>query len=130
MPFHPTLITLLTCAFLWGLAFSVGRARHKFGVTPPETRGDPRFEAVFRTQQNTIESTVMFLPLLWILSGQGQGTAAAVLGWSWLLARVFYALGYTSSAPSRRLIPFVVSVLCIMISFLLGLWSLWQGDAA
>jgi uncharacterized membrane protein YecN with MAPEG domain len=108
------------------LAFCVGRARQKFGVIPPETRGHPGFEAVFRTQQNTIESVVIFLPLLWILSGQGQTLAAAVLGWTWLAARLFYALGYTSSRPSRRLVPFGISILCILISIVLGLWSLWR----
>jgi uncharacterized MAPEG superfamily protein len=124
MPFHPTLITLLTCAFIIALAFWVGRARHKFGVIPPETRGHPRFEAIFRAQQNTIESSVVFLPLLWILSGQGQGFAAAALGWFWFAARLFYVLGYTSSQPSRRMVPFMVSIVCITAAIVLGVASL------
>ena len=82
MPFHPTFITLLTCAFMVFLAFCVGRARHKFSIMPPETRGHPRFDAVFLMQQNTIESTFVapvlcsmmaFLLALWSL-WQGNPT--------------------------------------------------------
>ena len=44
----------------------VGRMRGKHGVQAPAVTGAPEFERAFRVQMNTLEQSVLFLPLLWL----------------------------------------------------------------
>jgi glutathione S-transferase len=100
-PVHAALITLLNMLLLILATWLVGRARGKHGVTAPSTVGHPDFERAFRAHQNTLESTVLFLPPLWIASMYGNATVAAWLGFAWLVGRVWYLFGYISAAGSR-----------------------------
>ena len=79
----PALVTLGVVVLLAALAGNVGRARGKYGVRAPATTGHPAFERAFRVQMNTVESAVIFLPMLWLFAAFVSGVWAAALGAVW-----------------------------------------------
>jgi hypothetical protein len=93
-----TLLNMLLLALATGL---VGRARGKHGLHAPAPTGNVAFERVFRAHQNTIESTVMFLPTLWLASAWCNETYAAWLGDAGLVGRTWYLLAYASPTGKR-----------------------------
>ena len=97
----PALVTLLTVLLLFGTMWAVGRARGKYGIKAPAVSGDPAFERAYRVQMNTLESTVMFLPTLWLAANYGFSGWAGVAGLIWLVGRVWYALAYLKEAGKR-----------------------------
>jgi uncharacterized MAPEG superfamily protein len=97
----PALVTLLTVLLLFGTMWAVGRARDKYGIKAPAVSGDPAFERAYRVQMNTLESTVMFLPALWLAANYGFSGWAGVAGLVWLVGRVWYALTYLKDAGKR-----------------------------
>ncbi|HEY1589317.1 MAG TPA: MAPEG family protein, partial [Rhodanobacter sp.] len=90
----PALVTLLTVLLLLGTMWVVGRARDKYGIKAPAVSGDPAFERAYRVQMNTLENTVMFLPVLWLAATYGFSGWAGIAGLVWLVGRVWYALAY------------------------------------
>lgn len=118
----PALITVLTVLLqLWMMAI-VGRARGKFGIQAPATTGHPDFERAFRVQMNTLESTLMFLPALWVFATYVSARWAAILGGAWLLGRAWYAVGYQRDAAARSK-GFLVSISAIGVLTLGGLYG-------
>jgi uncharacterized MAPEG superfamily protein len=97
----PALVTLLTVLLLLGTMWVVGRARDKYSIKAPAISGDPAFERAYRVQMNTLESTVMFLPTLWLAANYGFSGWAGVAGLVWIVGRVWYALAYLKEAGSR-----------------------------
>lgn len=97
----PALVTLLTVLLLFGTMWAVGHARGKYGIKAPAVSGHPAFERAYRVQMNTLESTVMFLPTLWLAANYGFSGWAGVAGLIWLLGRVWYALAYLREASTR-----------------------------
>lgn len=106
----PALVTLLAVLLLFGTAVAVGAARGKYGIKAPATSGHPAFERAFRVQMNTLEASMMFLPLLWLAAHYGLGAWAGLAGLVWVAARVWYALAYLKEA-SRREGGFVLGML-------------------
>ncbi len=97
----PALVTLLTVLLLFGTMWAVGHARGKHGIKAPAISGHPAFERAYRVQMNTLESTVMFLPTLWLAANYGFSGWAGVAGLIWLVGRVWYALAYLKEAGNR-----------------------------
>jgi glutathione S-transferase len=97
----PALVTLLTVLLLFGTMWAVGRARSKYNIKAPAISGDPAFERAYRVQMNTLESTVMFLPTLWLAASYGFSGWAGVAGLVWIVGRVWYALAYLQDAGKR-----------------------------
>lgn len=97
----PALVTLLAMLLLFGTMFVAGHARGKYDIKAPATTGHPAFERAYRVQMNTLENTVMFLPLLWLAAQYGFSGWAGVAGVVWLLGRVWYALAYLRDASAR-----------------------------
>jgi glutathione S-transferase len=79
----------------------VGRARGKYGIKAPATSGHERFECAHRAHMNTVEQTVMFLPVLWIASLNGFEVWAHYLGAAWIIGRIWYVIGYNKAASAR-----------------------------
>lgn len=98
----PALVTLLTVLLLFGTAFAVGRARGRYQIKAPATSGHPAFERAFRAQMNTLEATVMFLPLLWLAAYYGFALWAGIAGLAWIVGRVWYAVAYLKQAEKRE----------------------------
>lgn len=113
---YAALITLLVLLLLLGVTVNVGRARVKYGIKAPAVSGHELFERAFRVQMNTLESTVLMLPALWLCAAYYNDRRAAVLGGVWLLARVWYAVAYTAD-PAKRGGGFLVAFLALV-----GLW--------
>lgn len=122
MPLHTALITLLSMLVLFIAAVAVGRARSKFAIHAPATTGNVDFERVFRAQMNTQESALMFLPTLWLAAQYSpfHPLAVATLGYTWVLGRIWYLLGYWKAAGQREG-GFVVSFICWFALFLVAL---------
>jgi glutathione S-transferase len=98
----PALVTLLTVLLLFGTLFVVGKARGKYDIKAPAISGHPTFDRAYRVQMNTIEATVMFLPVLWLAAHYGFGGLwAGTAGLVWLVGRSWYAVGYLRDPASR-----------------------------
>ena len=97
----PALVVLLTVLLQFGTMYAVGRARGKYRIEAPATTGHPAFEHAYRVQMNTLESTVMFLPALWLAAHYGYVLWGGVAGLVWIIGRVWYALAYLSDAGRR-----------------------------
>jgi len=96
-----SLITVFTLILLFGVALNVAKARVKYKINAPATTGHPKFELAYRVQVNTVESTVAFIPALWLFSYYVSSVWGAVLGVVWLLGRVWYAVAYSEDAKKR-----------------------------
>ena len=97
----PALITILTVLLHFVLAWNVGKARGKYGIKAPAVTGNADFERVYRVQMNTIETTLMFLPVLWLFAAFVSGLWSAVIGAVWVAARIWYAIAYGQAAEKR-----------------------------
>jgi uncharacterized membrane protein YecN with MAPEG domain len=109
----PAAITVLTVALLLALSAIVIHARARHRVAPPATAGDPGFERALRTQANTVEAAIAFLPSLWLYALYQDPAWAAALGAVWLVGRIGYVVGYLAATP-RRLPGFVVSTAAVV----------------
>jgi glutathione S-transferase len=97
----PELVALLTVLLQFGTMYAVGHARGKYRIEAPAVSGHPVFERAYRVQLNTLESTVMFLPVLWLAAHYGFVLWGGVAGLVWVLGRVWYALAYLQDAKKR-----------------------------
>lgn len=97
----PALVTLLTVLLQFGTMYAVGRARGKYRIEAPATSGHPAFERAYRVQMNTLESTVMFLPVLWLATHYGYVLWGGIAGLVWIVGRIWYALAYLADARKR-----------------------------
>ena len=97
----PAFVTILAVLFTFLASARVGALRVKHKIEAPATVGHPEFERAIRVHMNTIESLVLFLPLLWLASLLYSSLLAPALGGIWLIGRVIYMVGYMSEAAKR-----------------------------
>lgn len=119
----PALVVVLTVLLLIFVTWLVGRARGRYGIKAPATTGNEHFERVFRMQMNTVESTVLFLPALWLGTQYGSPLVAGSAGLVWVAARFWYALAY-SDAANKRGMAFMISSAAAIVAFAWGCWGL------
>lgn len=122
----PALITLATLVLLFVTTVNVGRARGKYGIKAPAVSGNPDFERVFRVQMNTFESTLMFLPALWLFAAFVSGVWSAALGAVWVVGRVWYAIAYQQAA-NKRGPAFGISTMIIAVLTLGAAWGVLKA---
>ena len=113
MTAHAALITVLNVLLILTAMGLVGRERGRHQVHAPAVTGHPDFERAFRAHQNTLEQTVGFLPMLWLATLYCQPLWAAILGYVWIVGRVWYLFGYISAA-NKRSIGFLISTLALL----------------
>lgn len=123
MYLHAALITALTVVIISIAMFFVGRARGKYQIHAPATSGHPDFERAFRAHQNTLEQTVMFLPLLWLATMYCNEQYAAYLGYAWLIGRLWFVFGYIAEAGKRSM-GFGISILATLLLLVMSLWGI------
>lgn len=104
-----TVITCLSLMLYFWTAFSVGKARGKYGISAPATTGNVDFERIFRVQQNTLENLIMYVPGLWLFSCYVSVTWGAALGVVWIVGRFIYARSYYLEAGKRGT-GFIISI--------------------
>ena len=107
----------------------VGRMRGKHGVQAPAVTGAPEFERAFRVQMNTLEQSVLFLPLLWLATVYPvlSGYLAPGLGLIWVIGRVLYASGYMAD-PAKRSSGFLIAGLAqlgLLVLSIVGIVHVW-----
>ena len=120
MHLQAALITALTVVIISIAMFFVGRARGKYQIHAPATSGHPDFDRAFRAHQNTLEQTVMFLPLLWLATMYCNEQYAAYLGYAWLVGRAWYLYGYIAEAGNRGtgfMISSIAMIVLLVMSF-------------
>ena len=123
MHLQAALITALTVVIISIAMYFVGRARGKYQIHAPATFGHPDFDRAFRAHQNTLEQTVMFLPLLWLATIYCHEQYAAYLGYAWLLGRLWYVFGYISDAGKRSM-GFMISALAMIVLLAMSFWGI------
>jgi glutathione S-transferase len=96
------LVTLLILVEYLIIGYLVSKARTRFKVKAPAVTGHPEFERYFRVQQNTIEQLVVVLPAMWIFGLTLNPLWAAVIGFVFVLGRVYYAYGYIKTGGGRH----------------------------
>lgn len=115
----PALVTLLTILLLFATTVATGRARGKYGIKAPATSGHPVYERAYRVQMNTIESSVLFLPTLWLAASYGFSGWAGMAGLVWVAGRVWYALAYLRD-PAKRGPGFVTGMVAFLALLVLA----------
>ena len=111
---HVAIVTLLALLVYFWTSFTVGRMRHKHGVSPPAVSGAAEFERAYRVQMNTLEWLPLFLPSMWLFAWFWNGKVAAAIGVIWILARIYYAVTYVKD-PAKRGPGFGVQALATFI---------------
>lgn len=119
----PAVVVVLTVLLLIFVTWLVGRARGRYGIKAPATVGNENFERVFRMQMNTVESTVLFLPALWLGTQYGYPLIAGIAGLVWVAARFWYAVAY-SDAANKRGMAFMIATAAAGVAFAVGCWGL------
>lgn len=122
----PAVVVVLTVLLLIFVTWLVGRARARYGVKAPATTGNENFERVFRMQMNTVESTVLFLPALWLGTQYGYPQIAGIAGLVWVAARFWYAMAY-SEAANKRGLAFMIASTSALVAFAAGCWGLLRA---
>lgn len=102
MEYVVAVVMLALLQYSW-FGIEVGRARGRFEVPAPATRGHETFERFFRAHQNTTEQLVVFLPAMFACAYLVNETLAAAMGLLFVIGRLMYFRGYTNPEKSRSL---------------------------
>lgn len=96
-------VTIVTLLLYFYMGIRVGNMRGKHNIQAPATTGHPEFERAFRVHYNTLESLIVFLPLLWLATAFFRTIAwlPAALGVIYILGRVAYMQVYMAD-PAKR----------------------------
>lgn len=131
------IVTILATLFFFWTGFNVGRMRGKYGIKAPIMTGDPEFERAVRVQMNTLEWSVIFLPLLWLatiyfapaMTMVWLAWLPPVFGLIWIIGRFLYMIGYMT-APENRSTGFLISALAVvglLIMSIVGVVMSWHA---
>ena len=124
-------VTILALLLYFYMGIRVGNMRAKHNILAPATSGHPEFERAFRVHYNTLESLVVFVPLLWIATAffHAIGWLPAALGLLYILARIAYMQVYMGDPAKRG--PAVgigaVSTLGLLILAIIGIVQAWMA---
>jgi glutathione S-transferase len=117
-------ITVLSALFTFFLAFNVGAMRRKLKVSALEKTKEKELLIANRVHMNMLENMVVYMPLLWVAAIFGPIILVAIVGTVWFAARVMYSVMYIKN-PSKREVPFMISVLCMAVTALLGIYGMF-----
>jgi glutathione S-transferase len=122
-------VTVLTVLLGLYTMMLVGRMRGKHGVHAPAMTGAPEFERAFRVQMNTLEQSMLFLPVLWLatLYPVLSGYLAPGLGFVWLVGRLLYSSGYMAD-PAKRSSGFLIAGIAqlgLLLLSIVGIVHAW-----
>jgi len=114
------LVTLLALIQFFAIGGMVAKARERLNVPAPATTGNEVFERYFRTQMNTLETLMMFLPALWIAAQHWRPEWMAALGAVYLVGRHIYVKAYIAD-PKKRSLGYGLSIVPTLLLVLAGL---------
>jgi len=118
------LMTIIAVVFTFAAGARVGMLRDKKKIEAPATVGDPEFERAFRVHMNTIESLVVFLPLLWLGALAFDGMIALYIGLIWIVGRLIYMNGYMA-APEKRATGAIITMIPLLGLLIIAVWGLF-----
>ncbi|MHA6204241.1 MAPEG family protein [Dyella soli] len=122
----PAIVVLLTILLQVGTLWATGHARGKYGIQAPAISGHEGFERAWRVQMNTLESTAIFLPTLWLAAQYGYPLWGGVAGLVWVFGRVWYAVAYLQD-PAKRGPGYMVASAGWLAVLVLGVFGLARG---
>lgn len=121
---------LWAAAVVWGVAGLLllttaitGRMRARYKILAPAMTGHPMFERAYRVQMNTLEQTLMFLPVFLLAAHFGRTDLACIFGGVWLLGRLAYIVTYLR-APRSRGPAFGVAMLAFFALMAQSAWHI------
>lgn len=117
------LVTLCTSLLTFYLAFKTGMTRQAHKAPAHKTTDDHDVLIANRVHMNTVEMSVVYLPILWVATVFASANLAGILGVAWFISRVWYAVAYTKK-PKKREMPFLIGVACIALTSLLALYGI------
>ena len=117
------LVTVATAILVMVLSFKSGAAKRANGLRPYDLIENETARIADRIHMNTVESVVVFLPLLWVGAVYADAMIASILGVIWVLSRVGYAYAYAKE-PSSRALYFATSFFCCIGFMLLILYGI------
>jgi len=97
-----------------------GNARRTSGLKAPAISGDEGFERMYRVQMNTLETLVVFLPVLYISAKYWPAYIIAGLGVIYIIGRFIYWRAYVTE-PKTRGLGFMLSMLPTLFLIILSL---------
>ncbi|GBF92519.1 microsomal glutathione S-transferase [Raphidocelis subcapitata] len=118
--------TAFTAAVLQWQAIRVAVARKKFGIEYPQMYAEGNgeeariFNCTQRSHQNTLE-TAPAMCIMVAMLGLVHPVTAAVLNLVWAVGRIFYATGYSTGDPKKRLPGAAASGLAYLASIIITL---------
>jgi len=96
------IVTVLMALQLIFFAIKAGQAREKYGVKAPSTDGPEGFQRAQRVHLNTVEQSVVVIPLLWAAAAMNSRPEyAAILGLIYFIGRFLYGARYVTDPESR-----------------------------
>jgi glutathione S-transferase len=128
------IITILALLVFFYMGMRVGTMRGKHNILAPATSGHPEFDRAFRVHYNTLESLIVFLPLLWIATifFRPWGWLPAALGLLYVIGRVVYMQLYMGD-PAKRgpgTMLSAVAELGLLILSIVGIVQAWGAETA
>ena len=117
------LVTVSTSLLIFFLAFKVWMTRQKHKSPAYKATDSKEVLIANRIHMNTLEISVVYLPILWVATVFSSANLAGLLGIVWFISRVWYAVAY-SQKPKKREIPFILGVACIGLTSLLALYGI------
>lgn len=116
------LVTVCNSLLMMYLAVNVGLTRIKTKTPAYKNTKDEAVNIANRVHMNTVENTVVYIPLLWVATVFGSAMVAGILGGVWFLARIWYSFAYLQEPTSRRN-PFLLSVACMVFTILVAIYG-------
>jgi len=124
-------VTILVLLLYFYMGIRVGNMRGKHNVLAPATTGHPEFERAFRVHYNTLESLVIFLPLLWIATAffRTIGWLPAAIGLVFFLSRIAYMQVYMADPAKRGTAVTIggIASLGLLVLSIIGVVQAWTA---
>ena len=120
-PLTAIVLLLIVALQIW-LMFRVARQRGLSGIEAPAMTGNADLERAVRVHMNTVEQLAIFLPALAVCGAYAGDRVTAAIGLTWVVGRIWYAIGYQQAA-AKRSNGFLVTFLALAAAALVGAYG-------
>ena len=128
------IVTILAILVFFYMGIRVGTMRTRHNILAPATSGHPEFDRAFRIHYNTLESLMLFLPLLWIATiyFRPWGWLPAAFGLLFVIGRIAYMQLYMTDPARRGPGTYIgaFAMLGLLILSIIGIAHAWSAEMA